>query len=47
MRNFTVADTLGIVKACLILFPFMFAPGYVAGWRSTSLSSGSGDRFCG
>lgn len=32
MRNFTVADTMGIVKACLALFPFMFAPGYVAGW---------------
>ena len=32
MRNFTVADTLGIVQACFILLPFMFAPGYVAGW---------------
>ncbi len=32
MRNFTVADTLGILKACLALLPFMFAPGYVAGW---------------
>jgi len=32
MRNFTVMDTLGILKACLALLPFMFAPGYVAGW---------------
>ncbi|MGD1214450.1 MAG: hypothetical protein ABR861_05635 [Terriglobales bacterium] len=32
MRNFTVVDTLGILKACLALLPFMFAPGYVAGW---------------
>ncbi len=32
MRNFTVADTLGILKACLALLPFMFAPGYVLGW---------------
>ena len=32
MPNFTVADTLGILKACLALLPFMFAPGYVAGW---------------
>ncbi len=32
MRNFTVADTLGTLKACLALLPFMFAPGYVAGW---------------
>jgi hypothetical protein len=32
MRNFTVVDTLGILQACLALSPFMFAPGYVAGW---------------
>ena len=32
MRNFTLVDTLGILKACLALLPFMFAPGYVAGW---------------
>lgn len=32
MRNLTVIDTLGILKACLALFPFVFAPGYVAGW---------------
>ena len=32
MRNFTVVDTLGTLKACLALLPFMFAPGYVAGW---------------
>ncbi len=32
MRNFTLIDTLGILKACLALFPFVFAPGYVAGW---------------
>jgi hypothetical protein len=32
MRNFTLIDTLGILKACLALFPFMLAPGYVAGW---------------
>ena len=32
MRNFTVVDTLGILKACLALLPFVFAPGYVAGW---------------
>jgi len=32
MRNFTVVDTLGTLKACAALLPFMFAPGYVAGW---------------
>lgn len=32
MRNFTIADTLGILTACLALAPLMFAPGYVAGW---------------
>ncbi len=32
MRNFTVVDTLGTLKGCLALLPFMFAPGYVAGW---------------
>jgi hypothetical protein len=32
MRNFMVIDTLGILKACLALCPFIFAPGYVAGW---------------
>ncbi|HKN72682.1 MAG TPA: hypothetical protein VJX30_16735 [Terriglobales bacterium] len=32
MQNFTVVDTLGTLKACLALLPFMFAPGYVAGW---------------
>jgi hypothetical protein len=32
MRNFTVADTLGIITASLALLPFAFAPGYVAGW---------------
>jgi len=32
MRNFTVADTLGTITACLALLPFVFAPGYVAGW---------------
>jgi hypothetical protein len=32
MRNFTVADTLGTIKACFALLPFMFAPGYVVGW---------------
>ncbi|HLM79720.1 MAG TPA: hypothetical protein VK302_03715 [Terriglobales bacterium] len=32
MRNFTVVDTLGTIKACLALLPFMFAPGYAAGW---------------
>jgi hypothetical protein len=32
MGNFTVVDTLGTFKACLALFPFVFAPGYVAGW---------------
>src|SRR5271166_4469548 len=32
MRTFTVVDTLGTLKACLALFPFVFAPGYVAGW---------------
>lgn len=31
MRNFTVVDVLGTLKACLCLFPFMIAPGYVAG----------------
>jgi len=32
MRNYTVIDTLGILRTCLALFPFVFAPGYVAGW---------------
>lgn len=32
MQNFTVADTLGTLAACLALLPFMIAPGYVAGW---------------
>jgi hypothetical protein len=32
MRNFTVVDSVGTLKACLALLPFMFAPGYVAGW---------------
>ena len=32
MQNFSVVDTLGILKACLVLLPFMIAPGYVAGW---------------
>src|SRR5208337_250395 len=32
MRNLTVVDALGTLKACLALLPFMFAPGYVAGW---------------
>src|ERR1039457_1396440 len=32
MPNFTLIDTLGIVKACLALVPFIVAPGYVAGW---------------
>src|SRR5271166_2399470 len=32
MQNFTMADALGTIKACLALLPFMFAPGYVAGW---------------
>ena len=30
--NFTLADTLGVLKACLALAPFLFAPGYAAGW---------------
>ncbi len=32
MQKFTMADTLGTIKACLALLPFIFAPGYVAGW---------------
>ena len=32
MPNFTLIDTLGILKACLALVPFLVAPGYVAGW---------------
>jgi hypothetical protein len=32
MQEFTMADTLGTIKACLALLPFMFAPGYVTGW---------------
>lgn len=32
MRNFTVVDTLGTLKASLALLPFLFAPGYVVGW---------------
>ena len=30
--NFTLVDTLGVLKASLALAPFLFAPGYVAGW---------------
>ena len=29
LMNFTLADTLGILKACLALAPFLLAPGYV------------------
>ena len=32
MRNFTVVDTLGTIKACFALLPFTIAPGYVVGW---------------
>jgi hypothetical protein len=32
MQNFTEVDTLGTLKACLALLPFMVAPGYVVGW---------------
>jgi hypothetical protein len=32
MRNFTVLDAVGTLKACLVLLPFALAPGYVAGW---------------
>ena len=32
MRNFTVVDTLGILKACLAFLPVVLVPGYVAGW---------------
>ena len=32
MQNFTAVDTLGTLKACLALLPFIVAPGYVAGW---------------
>lgn len=32
MSNFTLIDTLGILKACLALLPFMLAPGYVVAW---------------
>lgn len=30
--NFTLVDTLGILKACFALAPILFAPGYLAGW---------------
>lgn len=30
--NFAVVDTLGVLKACFALCPFLFAPGYVVGW---------------
>jgi hypothetical protein len=32
MRDYTLTDTLGTLKAIVALLPFMFAPGYVAGW---------------
>lgn len=32
MRNYTIVDVMGTLKACLVLAPVMFAPGYVAGW---------------
>ena len=32
MQNFTLVDMLGTIKACLAMLPFLFAPGYVAGW---------------
>jgi len=32
MQNFTLADTLGTLKACLALAPVLFAPGYSIGW---------------
>lgn len=32
MSNFTLADTLGILKASLAFLPFVVAPGYVVGW---------------
>ena len=32
MQNFTLVDIYGTLKACLVLVPFMLAPGYVAGW---------------
>ncbi|MFZ3211162.1 MAG: hypothetical protein WA188_06565 [Terriglobales bacterium] len=32
MQNFTIADTLGTLTACVALAPLMFAPGYVIGW---------------
>jgi hypothetical protein len=32
MRNFTVVDILGTLKACLVLFPLAFSPGYAVGW---------------
>jgi hypothetical protein len=32
MQNFTLIDIFGTLKASLALLPFMFAPGYVAGW---------------
>lgn len=32
MQNFTVVDTLGALKGCLFLAPFLLAPGYATGW---------------
>jgi len=32
MQNFTLVDTLGTIKACLALLPFIISPGYVTAW---------------
>ncbi|MFY9646725.1 MAG: hypothetical protein WAK29_16210 [Terriglobales bacterium] len=32
MENYTLTDTLGILKACIALLPFILAPGYVLGY---------------
>jgi len=46
MRNFTVVDTLGTLKACAALLPFMFAQGTSRDGRLTFSSSGSVVQFC-
>ncbi|MFB3915343.1 MAG: hypothetical protein ACE14M_01335 [Terriglobales bacterium] len=37
--NFTLVDTLGVLKSCFALAPFLFAPGYAIGWALSVFES--------
>ena len=37
LHNFTVIDVFGGTAAALLLAPFVFVPGYVAGWSTNIL----------